>query len=115
MSYGSHELVLYADNDSSLYRQKEAFLANMHRKMKRGTYDHAKGRKLWMYYVDRAAKQYAKEFGGTWNKDFPRSDREEAAREYEAGEYRAIQNGEYSKFPPVRSSSGDPRRRRRYR
>lgn len=31
------ELILYADNDEPLYRQKDTFLANVHRRLKKGT------------------------------------------------------------------------------
>lgn len=113
MRQDAEELILYADNDSHLYRQKDAFLSNMYRKMKSGRYNPELGRKLWMYYVDRAAKQYAKEFGGTWNKLFPRSERLKAASVLESRERRSLESGEYSKYPRLHAS--DPRRRRRYR
>jgi len=112
----AHELVLFADNDANLYRQKDAFLANMHRKMKRGTYDPAQGKKLWMYFVDRAAKAYVKEFGGgAWNVIFPRSARLEAAEHYEKEERGMIERGEYSKYPPVRTIHDARDKARRHR
>lgn len=110
--WDADELILYADNDQPLYRQKDAFLANMHKKMKRGTYDPIQGRKLWLYYVDRAAHAYAKEFGGVWNKNFPRKVREEAAAEFEKRERGMIQRGEYSKYPPVSAYTEHDRARR---
>jgi hypothetical protein len=98
------ELVLFADNDANLYRQKDAFLANVHKKMKRGTYDPVQANKLWLYYVDRAAKQYAKEFGGVWNKIFPKPVREKAAAHYAKTEHAMIQRGEYDRYPPVHTN-----------
>jgi hypothetical protein len=58
------ELDLYAENTSELYNQKKSILANIRRKLKSGKYNHALAPKLWMYWVDAAAKRYTKEFGG---------------------------------------------------
>lgn len=111
-TWDADELVLYTDNDYELYRQKDAFLANVHRKMKAGRYDVEQGKKLWMYYVDRAAKKYAREFGGVWNKMFPKSERLKAAAHYEREERHLIERGEYEKYPPTRTLH-DPSPRRR--
>jgi hypothetical protein len=61
------ELDLYAENTSELYNQKKSILANIQRKLKSGKYDHSKAPKLWMYWVDAAAKRYVKEFGSGGN------------------------------------------------
>lgn len=87
------ELDLYAENTFELYNQKESILANLQRKAKKGTYDHAKAAKLWMYWVDAAAKRYVKEFdapGARIDTVFNKATREALAREL-ADRYR---NGE---------------------
>lgn len=101
VSHGARELVLYTDNDPALYRAKDAFLKNMHTKMRKGAYDPVRGVKLWEHYVERAARSYAREYGGVWNKIFPKTDRLEAARHFEAHERGKIQRGEYEEFPPA--------------
>jgi hypothetical protein len=101
-SIEAHELILYMDNDAELYRRKDAYLKNMHTKMKRGKFDPALAPKLWMYYVELGAKKYVKEFGGgKWNVIFPKAAREEVARHYASHEARMIQAGEYHAYPPV--------------
>lgn len=103
-----HELELFMDNDSDLYRQKDAFLANAYRKMKAGRYDPTLAIKLWMHYVDRGAKAYAKEYATPreWSKLFPKDVRTEVAKRYEKSEREALQRGEYSKYVlPARTSS----------
>lgn len=109
--YVADDLILFADNDGALYRQKTSIIANMHRKMKAGKYDPELAVKLWMYFVDAAAKKYAQDLreSGSWNKIFPRPVRLEAARHYAKTEHRRIQDGEYSEWPPV----GRDRHRRR--
>jgi hypothetical protein len=79
----AHELVMYADNDSQLYKSShQPIIANLKKKVKKGTYDHDKATKLWGYHADRAAQKYAKEHGdGTpWHKMFTPSDRKNAAK-----------------------------------
>jgi hypothetical protein len=102
-SHEAQELVLYADNDHALYQQKDAFLQNAYRKMKKGTYSPTLAVKLWMYYVDRCAQKYAKEMGGgsAWHKMFPKPVREEAARYYAQSEAAKLHKGEYSKYPAL--------------
>lgn len=85
----AHELDLYAENTSELYSQKKSILANIQRRHKSGTYDHAKAPKLWMYWVDAAARRYRKEYGGG-PETFTKATREYLAREladrYKSGE-----------------------------
>lgn len=111
VSHGARELVLYTDNDPALYRAKDAFLKNMHTKMRKGAYDPVRGVKLWEHYVERAARSYAREYGGVWNKIFPKTDRLEAARHFEAHERGKIQRGEYEEFPPVAAYTSHDKRR----
>lgn len=114
------ELLLFMDNDYDLYKQKDAFIKNVWQKMKRGKYDPVQGQRLWLYYVDRGAKRYAEENAPdnapsqahgayAWNKLFPKPVRERLAVEIERRERRAIQSGEYDKYPPV-GAARDPRR-----
>ena len=88
----ANELDLYAENTSELYNQKKSILANIQRRLKKGTYDHSLAPKLWMYWVDAAAKRYVKEFGsgGNISTIFNKATREHLAREL-ANRYR---NGE---------------------
>jgi hypothetical protein len=81
------ELDLYAENESSLYNQKKSILANISRKISSGKYDHKLAPKLWMYWVDAAARQYGHEFPGV---KFNKATREKLAHEladrYRSGE-----------------------------
>ena len=64
--------------------------------MKKGTYDHIKAPKLWMYLVDNGAKKYVKEFGGNVKDTFPKDVRQSVAVQF-SNEYKAeieIQGGE---------------------
>jgi hypothetical protein len=89
------ELELYADNDSSLYNQKKSIIKNLQVKMARGEYDPAKAAKLWSYWLDAAAKAYAREFGGSWHETFSTATRAWAARRVEAHERSRIERDEY--------------------
>lgn len=63
-----NELDLYAENTSELYNQKKSILANIKRRIASGKYNHALAPKLWLYWVDAAAKRYVKEFGAPGDK-----------------------------------------------
>ena len=77
----TRELVLYATNDGDLYRQRVLpIVANLARKVKKGTFDATLSVKLWRYLADDAAKKYRSDFrmsGG-----FDPATREAAAREF---------------------------------
>lgn len=60
---GARELELFIVNDSYTYRQVQAIIANLAKKIKKGTYDHAKAVKLWGYAADTGAQRYTKEYG----------------------------------------------------
>lgn len=92
----AHELVMYADNDSHLYKTShQPIVANLKKKVAKGVYDHAKATKLWGYHADRAAQKYAKEHGdGTpWHKMFTPSDRAKAAKWFANGNKEEIHEG----------------------
>ena len=88
ISDNAHELVLHADNDSHLHRSSHTpIMNNLKKKMKKGTYDSEKAKKLWGYHADRAAHSYHKEHGGghgKWHEMFSKSDRKQAAAHWEA-------------------------------
>jgi hypothetical protein len=76
------ELDLYANNTSELYPQKQAILRNIQRRIKNGTYDPSLAPKLWLYWVDNAAKMYASEFAERreWSRIFSPATREALAK-----------------------------------
>ena len=86
MSHAAKELVLHADNHPHLhYSSHTPIMNNLKKKMKNGTYDSGKAKKLWAYHADRAAQSYAKEHGDgrPWHKMFSTSDRKQAASHWE--------------------------------
>lgn len=88
MSDAAHELVLHADNHAQLHHGSHMpIINNLKRKMKKGTYDSEKAKKLWHYHADRAAQSYHKEYGDKatpWHKMFSTADRKQAAAHWEA-------------------------------
>lgn len=112
MSAEARELELYADNESSLYPQKQAIQKNLVLKKVKGTYESSKAAKLWMYWVEAAAKRYAKEnfVAGAWHTMFPKSTREQVARacvvEFESD----YKNGELDRFKPAKKAAKAKRR-----
>lgn len=83
------ELVLYAENDADLYRQSALpIIANLQRKVKKGTYDAELAIKLWRYHADRAAKKYIQEFDG----EFSPATRNAAAKEFRDGYDEEVQS-----------------------
>jgi hypothetical protein len=84
-TYAAHELRLYIDNDE--YRQRRLpIVDNLLKKKIKGTYDHTKSKKLWMYLVDEGAKKYWREFGGgpgTFPLDVRRAVASELADDFE--------------------------------
>ena len=66
----ARELALYAENigpgtGGYVYNQRVSIIANLRRKLKKGVYNHTLAAKLWRYWMDTAAKEYTKEFGGS--------------------------------------------------
>lgn len=83
------ELVLYAENDGDLYRQSALpIIANLQRKVKKGTYDPELAIKLWRYHADRAAKKYTQEHDG----EFSPATRTAAAKEFRDGYDEEVQS-----------------------
>lgn len=100
--HAAEELELYIDNDrqfspASPEGMGRAIARNLHRKLKRGTYDATKAVKGWLNLVDAAAKQYVREFHSSlpWHEMFTVPTRRHVAtemarqfeREHEAGEH----------------------------
>jgi hypothetical protein len=75
LSTEARELVLWAENTSSLYPQKTYIVANVERKLAKGIYNPTLAPKLWRYWTDAASKDYKREFGY----GFSPSARQEAA------------------------------------
>jgi hypothetical protein len=97
MSYQAEkvELALYIDNESALYPQKQAIIANMKRKIERGEYDAQMAIKGWLHWVNAGAARYCKEFRCEIIRTFPISVRTTVAAEVAEREYEAIKSGEY--------------------
>lgn len=84
------ELVLYANNDGTLYQQSAVpIMKNLTRKWRKGVYDSALAAKLWLYHATRAAKNYAQEFGYA----FSVQDRKAAAKEFEENWRAELESG----------------------
>lgn len=82
MSPEATELVLYADNEEPLYRQKMLIFRALARKKDRGTYDPKLAPKAFAAMLNASAKKYVREFGSRgdrWNAMFSPMDRRHAA------------------------------------
>lgn len=80
----ARELALFAVNEGTLYtRRAQPIMANLRRKIAKGTYDATLAIKAWAYLADDAAKLYAKEYGGNFNKATREAAAAEIAAHYE--------------------------------
>lgn len=90
--HAKEELDLFIENTSELYGQKQNILANIRRRILKGTYNPALASKLWMYWVDAGARRYCKEnhmggnIGDTFNKPTRMALAEELAKRYATGQ-----------------------------
>jgi hypothetical protein len=70
----ARELHIFIENDRDLYRQQlQPIQKNLITKVARGTYNHEKAVKMFMYLAESGAKKYAKEVGGhpdEWSRIF---------------------------------------------
>ena len=89
------ELDLYAENTEELYGQFKSIIANIQRRIAKGTYNPALAPKLWRYWYDEAARRYKREFG-TSDWSFPVAVRQAAAEARAVEEFEAITRGEYA-------------------
>ena len=98
-SNATNELDLFIMNNEDLYRRKfMPIIQNLKRKIARNIYDHEKAKKLWMYLIDDAAKEYVKEFGNPDEdvKDmFPKETRLRVAEIIADREFENLKQGEY--------------------
>ena len=79
MTNEAAELINYMDNTDILYPQRVAIEKSLNRKIKAGKFDPNKSVKLWLYWVENGAKEYCKDYGGTWHVIFSTKIRLEAA------------------------------------
>lgn len=94
-----NELDLFIINNEDLYRRQfMPIIKNLQRKIAKNVYDHEKAKKLWMYLIDAAAKEYVKEYGQP-DEDvktmFPREVRLRVAEIIADRELENIKQGEY--------------------
>jgi hypothetical protein len=79
------ELVLFITNDGNLYRQQaQPIIANLAKKIRKGTYDAVKAVKLWGYLADAGAQKYTRETDSAPRTSFgifTKADRVAAAKE----------------------------------
>jgi len=98
-----NEIVLYIENDSTLYRQQyKPIVLNLARKKVAGTYDPARAPTLVMYLVDNGIKKYRREFGeggareyGLGTRQVSKETKLSAAREILAGMREDIEDAVY--------------------
>lgn len=72
---GARELFLFADNTGELYPLFRDVQANQEKHLAKSRWNREKAIVGWMHFVEASAKQYAKEFGGTWHAMFSMHDR----------------------------------------
>jgi hypothetical protein len=90
----AHELALYIDNDSYMYKRAGEFVKSVKAKIKAGKYDASKAPKLWQHYVDEGARRYMKEYGSGKLQDvFNKATRESLAKQYARHAYEEIRMG----------------------
>lgn len=78
----ARELLLYCENDGDIYRRSvQPITQQLKKRVAKGTYDHEKSKKAWLFVAETCAKKYVTEFGGDlpWHKMFSTADRREVA------------------------------------
>ena len=93
-SHAANNLILYADNTSELYAAKKAAIERAKTFVVKGRYTAEGGTRLWLYWINEAAKRYKREFGSDAEPISPAA-RRDAAQVVAARVHRAILNGEY--------------------
>lgn len=63
LSEEAHELILYCENDPSLYRQEQMIEANLDKHLAKGRFDATLAAKAFRHEVDAGARMYQKEYG----------------------------------------------------
>lgn len=89
----ARELILFADNESSIYPQRVSIHKNL-LKIKKGQYSDTKAAKLWGYWFEAAAKSYARQMAdpADWNRIFSAATRRLASRSYASREGRILRS-----------------------
>ena len=59
----ARELELMMENESKLYPQKQAIIKNLQAKVDKGKYNPKLAPKIWMYWVERGAREYGRQHG----------------------------------------------------
>lgn len=108
------ELTLFAENESSLYNQRQSIQKNLLRKLRKGIYDRSLAWKPWKDWFDRAAKEYVAQFGSPGAKLFSVGDREQAAKSFAIEEERALRAGEYDYLLPKKNPARPPKGTKAY-
>lgn len=101
------KLELYINNDGQLYKDKKSYIKNLMTKIGQGKYDFNRSIDLWMFYIEKGAKKYAKEFsiGSDWSITFPKPLRRELARKFAKDFYDEMKEGEYNEYFPKKYQS----------
>lgn len=91
---GAKKLIFHAENTPHLQEHTKSYIANMARRMKKGTYEPEKGKKLWSYYIDHAMRDWAHEHadGGSGKSHFTPEERHQAASHFEKKHREKLQN-----------------------
>lgn len=86
LSLEAQELLLFAENDSTLYNNSwKPCTDNLRKKISKGIYSSDLALILWRHHADRAAKAYAIEFGSSddkWYEMFTVEDRKAVAKAF---------------------------------
>jgi hypothetical protein len=82
--HAATELLLYIENDPSLYQgMRNLIVQNLQKKQKKGTYIPVRAVDAFMHLATEAAKQYSKEYGGTYHQTFSVATRKHVATQLE--------------------------------
>lgn len=104
-------LVLFADNTGELYDEKKRIIAKAAAWMAAGKYDASRAPKLWIAWIDRAAKMYGREFPDEPH-NFSRAERLAAARQVADHEAGRIKRGEHGATPMAHAKTHKSKARR---
>jgi hypothetical protein len=106
---GAKELIFHAENTPHLVDHKHPYIAAMVNRMRKGNYDHDKGKELWGAYANHVASDYAHEHN-THKSMFSKEDKHQVAAHFEkkhskniednmkAGIHEEIENIDYSEL-----------------
>lgn len=104
LSETAFELRRYIDS-SGERNQENAIVKNLMTKRARGVYDKKLAAKLWMYYVDRMAKEAAGDYD-LWHRLYPLSVRQEVAVSLNEGFLEEAATGQHDHLLPKKYQTG---------